>query len=1167
MKKLFFFLCLWLVVFVTATAQQCFYPGNDTCWRTTFVGNGVAQTSRIIAMVAKTDGVYCLFESPIGVKLTGGVPSISVVNKWNGKYWEAIGPAFPFTGSAATFNTMIADGDGNLIIGGRFTTTVGSPCIVKLNLSTQKYEPIGLGVTSGLNHVQKMAVYQDTLYVLGRFTEVKDSAKTIPVRNIARFYLKTHRWDSVGSGLADFIQTYQSTWIPICGLAISPTGEVFVGGNFTTIGNSNQYFGVASWKTGRGWDTAGTGLRAYNGTTPSRGIPYTLAYNPADSSLYAGGYVGYLQNAPVANRRQNGIARYKNGKWSYNFGSFSALTYQTYYDSTTQSVFYGGAFARGIGAGNLSEANRIARFDRGLDSLMELNGGITTGLDISAMVRWQGKLYVAGDFSECDSSIKTFNLAAWDGSKWEPVGHGLDLLNSNTLIKTFTKDKKGNLLVGGNFRSLGGIESNGWARIDSNGTVTAMNIDLQSSGGVTQVNGIVCLDDSTYILGGRFIKAMSPYNFAGIIGYNENSKTWFKLGTAGLGTIYQYINCVAKVGNKIVVGGYFTSIGGVAANNLAYWDGTTWNAMGDPDGEVENFTVYQDSILYVEGFFNTINGNTHKYIARYDNSTWRTVGAGLYSSPQNIAVHPHTGELWITTTGSIPNISGPSYSSTGYAVWDGTIWKDYGKLSGSVYGINSIYHAQDSTTYLTAIGISQISGNNVSNVLRYNPSYGWAGTGSGIKRFSSPYTPDFYAMHTYNKQLYIGGKFEVAGDSIQALHLAAYALDNPADALITLSLGNDTSAYYGYSIHATTSSNYDSLLWSTGTKNNSYANVFATGNYSAIAYNKGCAATDTVHITINGKNIYIGGKGDGQDNSSYLQYATMQGGTGNGGSSYTYQQNATMAGGLGDGSANGLFAQYATLKGGGGDGFSNALYTQNGKLSGGAGDGSANGSVTDTRTIFKGGKGDGFSESVYEALPDGTVKRIISPLVFKGKDSVELSALIHNQGEYPIVGFKVNWFVKGSLYTYKEFTDSIPPNDSLVVTASPKRFIPLVGQLPLDMCVLITNIAKEKDTSNNQLCYILDKTTSVNALAQTQLDLNVYPNPGNNVTWLQITATDEVESDFELINNEGKVVLKKHIEKGTDKIGIDLQNLSAGIYHFAYTRGNNIITGKLAVVK
>lgn len=1166
MKKLLLLISCIAVAFYNAHGQQCFFTGNDTCWRADFVGNGTTTTSRIVAMVAKPDGLYCLFESPIGLKLTGGAPSIAAVNKWNGSYWQPVGPSFPYTGSSATFTAMTADSDGNLIIGGRFTTSLGSPCLVKLNLTTQSYEPIGMGISSGTNYVQKIAVYKDTLYVLGRFTEVKDSSKTLAVKNIARFYLKTHRWDSMGSGIADFIQGYQSTWIPLGGLDVSPSGEVFVAGNFTTIGTKTYYNGIASWKTGRGWDTVGSGLRAYNGFTPSRGIPYTLSYNPDDSCIYVGGYVGYLLNAPVTNRRQNGIARFKNGKWAYNFGSFSALTYQSYYDSTTRSVFYGGGFARGTGSGNLSDANRIARFDNTLDSLFELNYGITAGTDVSAIVRWNNQLYVAGNFSEADSSIKTYNLAVWDGSNWSPVGHGIEAINNNAWVKTFATDTKGNLLVGGNFKSLGGLYTNAWALIDSNHKVHALNNDIQTLNSATQINAILPLSDSTYLLGGKFSKTFSSGNSSAIAGYNTNSNSWFKLGTYGVGNIYQYINCMAKVGNKIVVGGSFSSIDGVSANNLAYWDGTQWNAMGDPNGEVEHLTVFNDSILYIEGYFSNINGSTHNYIARYDSSTWRTVGVGLYSSPQDIAVHPYTGELWVITSGSIPNPSGPSYSSNGYAVWDGTKWKDYGKITGFIGNANSIYHAPDSTTYFTASGISKINNVDATNILRYHPAYGWAGAGSGIRRFASPYTPDFYALRSHKNRLYIGGRFDIAGDSVQSFHLAAYSLDNPLLSAATISLGNDDSAYYGYSIKATTSPEYDSLIWSTGNKNTLYSNVFSTGYYSAILYNKGCAANDTVHITIKGNNIYTGGSGDGNDNDFYAQYGTLKGGGGNGASTGQYNQYGTITGGNGDGVAFGAALQNGTLKGGFGDGFGSKLFAQNGKIKGGSGDGGANQKVTQKKTIFKGGSADGFSMATYTPLPDGTVRKIISPVKFNDKDSSDLSALIANIGDYPILAFKVNWFVAGKLYTFSEFNDSIPVGDSLAVKAL-QRILPSEKDLPLDICVLITNIAREKDTANNQLCYILDKTTSIAEGQAQSLDINIYPNPTANVAWLQITATDEQESDFELINTEGKVVLNKHLEKGTDKIEIDLQNLSAGIYHFAYTRSGNIITGKLAVVK
>src|SRR5690606_33395470 len=419
---------------------------------------------------------------------------------------------------------------------------------------------------------------------------------------------KTHRWDSLGSGVSDFIQGYQSRWIPFGGLAISPSGLVFVVGYFMSIDTNYFFNGIASWKAGRGWDTVGTGLRAYNGNTPSRGIPYTLTYNPNDSCIYVGAYVGYLQNAPVNRTRHNGIARFKNGNWEYDFGRFSALTYQSYYDSLTQSVFFGGGFAKGIGSGNLSEANHIARFDNTLDSLFELNEGITSGTDISAIVRWNNQLYVAGNFNEADSTIKAYNLASWDGNGWSPVGHGVEAINNNAWIKTFAADTKGNLLVGGNFKSLGGLSTNAWALIDSNHRVHALNNDLQTLNNLTQVNAILPLSDSTYLLGGKFSKTFPSGNASAIAGYDAKSNSWFKLGTYVEGNIYHYINCMAKVGDKIVVGGSFSSIDGVSANNLAYWDGIQWNAMGNPNGEVEHFSVFNDTILYVEGFFTNING-------------------------------------------------------------------------------------------------------------------------------------------------------------------------------------------------------------------------------------------------------------------------------------------------------------------------------------------------------------------------------------------------------------------------------------------------------------------------------------------------------------------------------------------------------------------------------
>ncbi len=1165
MRKWLFIVCLLQILGIEVFGQGCFFAGQDSSWSTAFVGNGTASTSRIVAMVAKPDGLYCLFESPIGLKLSGGAPSVSVVNKWNGAYWQAIGPAFPYTGTSASFSSMALDSDGNLIIAGRFSTSIGSPSIVKLNLSTQAYEPIGMGVGNGTNYVQKVAVFRDTLYVLGRFLDVKDSSQTLSVKNIARFYLKTNRWDSLGSGLVDFIQGFQSTWIPLGGLDISPSGEVFVAGNFTTIGGNSNYNGVASWKSGRGWDTLGSGLRAYNGTTPSRGIPYTLSYNASDSCVYVGGYVGYLQNAPINKRRQNGIARFKNGVWEYDFGNFSALTYQSFYDSATKSVFYGGSFAKGTINGNLSDANRIARFDHNLDSLVELQDGITVGSDVSSIVRWNNSIYVAGNFSEVDSTTKAFNIASWDGTAWAPVGTGIEAINTSAWVKTLQSDSKGNLILGGSFKSLGGKYTNAWALIDSNEIVHPINNDIQNLNGQTYVNAILPLGDSSYLLGGRFAKSFPSGTSSGLAAYNVTTQSWFKLGTYGVANIYQYINCIAKIGTKIVVGGNFTSIDGVAATNLAYWDGNQWNSMGNPNGEVEHMTVLQDSILYLEGNFTNINGSTFNYLARYANNTWSSVGSGLYASPQDIAVQPYTGELWILYNGTIPVPNSASFSSNGYAVWDGTKWKDYGRISGNLGTINAINHASDSTTFFTASGMTGINGNSGSNVLRYHPAYGWAGTGSGIKRFSMPYSPEFYSLKSHRGKLYVGGRFEIAGDSIQSIHLAAYALDNPLSSVSTISLGKDTSAYYGYSIEASTQTVFDSLVWSTGSKNNLYENVFNTGIYAATLFKGSCAVRDTIEVTILGNNVYQGGSQDAADYASFLQAGKMKGGIASGSASGEFSLPSAMRGGMNDASGFSNFINKGEMKGGNGDGASVQIFIQNAALKGGIGDGAASNQVTQKQSIFKGGKADAFAMNTFIALPDGIVQRFSSPLQFNEKDSSDISAWIANQGDFPIYAFKVSWFIAGKPYSFIESTDTLLVGDSIEVH-SPQRIFPSEKELPLDICAVISDIVNEKDTSNNQLCLILEKTSSIVHSENREFDLLVYPNPSNGQVRLSILSEDEEECTFNLVNAEGKNVYHTKIEAGNKTFDLSLQELKPGIYSFQFTQGKNTLTGKLAII-
>jgi hypothetical protein len=72
------------------------------------------------------------------------------------------------------------------------------------------------------------------------------------------------------------------------------------------------------------------------------------------------------------------------------------------------------------------------------------------------------------------------------------------------------------------------------------------------------------------------------------------------------------VSAIAVSGGTVYVGGRFTSMFGVAANNIARWDGSTWSALGTGIGgisfaEVKALAVV-GSDLYVGGYFTTAGG-------------------------------------------------------------------------------------------------------------------------------------------------------------------------------------------------------------------------------------------------------------------------------------------------------------------------------------------------------------------------------------------------------------------------------------------------------------------------------------------------------------------------------------------------------------------------------
>src|SRR4030095_1425644 len=67
--------------------------------------------------------------------------------------------------------------------------------------------------------------------------------------------------------------------------------------------------------------------------------------------------------------------------------------------------------------------------------------------------------------------------------------------------------------------------------------------------------------------------------------YTINSQTWAPIG-GGMGG---FVTCVTIYNGDMIAGGSFITAGGVSANRIDRWNGTTWNALGSGVSGAQNF--------------------------------------------------------------------------------------------------------------------------------------------------------------------------------------------------------------------------------------------------------------------------------------------------------------------------------------------------------------------------------------------------------------------------------------------------------------------------------------------------------------------------------------------------------------------------------------------------
>lgn len=147
------------------------------------------------------------------------------------------------------------------------------------------------------------------------------------------------------------------------------------------------------------------------------------------------------------------------------------------------------------------------------------------------------------------------------------------------------------------------------------------------------------------------------------------------IGSGGVHTDDQILDVLPMPNGDLYVAGEFTSIGGVAANGVARWDGATWQPLGAGiDGVVRSIAALANGDIAAAGLFTTAGGVTVNGVARWDGMSWSALGSGVDAGVLSAVVGMPNGD--VVVTGTMTMVGGVAVANI--ARWDGASWSSLG---------------------------------------------------------------------------------------------------------------------------------------------------------------------------------------------------------------------------------------------------------------------------------------------------------------------------------------------------------------------------------------------------------------------------------------------------------------------------------------------------------
>ena len=404
-------------------------------------------------------------------------------------------------------------------------------------------------------------------------------------------------------------------------------------------------------------------------------------------------------------------------------------------------VYVGGGFTNASGV----SANYIAKWDG--SSWSALGSGVSGqyGGFVDSVAVSGTDVYAGGCFTNA-GGVSANNIAKWDGSNWSALAGGVSAAGRVLAIAVSGTD----VYVGGIFTNAGGVSAKNIARWDGS-SWSALG------GGVDGFIFAIAVNGSDLYVGGTCTNAYGV-PVPKIVKWNGSS--WSELGTGVSGGFYFHdyyptVYAMAVSGADVYVGGNFTYAGGVSANGIAKWDGSSWSAVGGGMNEAVRAIAASCGHIYVGGDFLTAGVLTANHIAKWDGTGWGVFGSGVGGPVGGVAVSGSD----VYVGGSFRNAGGVSVFNV--AKWDGSSWSALG--IGVNDAVNAI--AVNGTDVYVGGYFTTAGGVNAEHVAKWDGST-WSALGSGV-------AGQIHAIAISGNDVYVGGSFTNAG-GVSANYIAKW---------------------------------------------------------------------------------------------------------------------------------------------------------------------------------------------------------------------------------------------------------------------------------------------------------------------------------------------------------------------------------------------------------